>query len=70
MFTPDSFIEAYQNTKRVFVNTVVTDKVIKQSVLDLIDAQTAFAKTVSQNAIYLAKYSTDAYASVLFPKKA
>ena len=53
MFTPEYFIDSVQNAKKQVVNTFVVDKTIKESLIEVIDAQTAFVKTATQNAITL-----------------
>jgi len=42
MFTPEYFIDSVQNAKKQMVNTFVVDKTIKASIIEVIDAQTAF----------------------------
>lgn len=53
MFTPEYFIDSVQNAKKQVINTFVVDKTIKESLIEVVDAQTAFVKTATQNAITL-----------------
>jgi hypothetical protein len=55
MFSPDVIIDSVQNAKKHVVNTLVVDKTIKTSFIEVIDAQTAFIKTASQNALTLSQ---------------
>ena len=70
MFTPESFIDAVQNTKRVFTNTVITDKTLNKVANEYIDSQTVFVKTIANNALEMTKYSTETITNFMFPKKA
>lgn len=51
MFTPEQFIDSVQNAKKQVVNTFVVNEQIKKGLIEVIDAQTAFSKTVAQNAL-------------------
>ncbi len=53
MFSPEFFIDSVQNAKKQLVNTFVVDKTIKASIIEVIDAQTAFVKTATQNTLTL-----------------
>lgn len=53
MFSPELVIESVQNAKKQFVNAVVFDEKIKASLIEVIDAQTAFVKTAAHNALIL-----------------
>ena len=53
MFTPEFFIDGVQNAKKQVVNTFFVDQTIKASIIEVIDAQTAFVKTATQNALTL-----------------
>ncbi len=53
MFSPEFFIDSVQNAKKQLVNTFVVDKTIKASIIEVIDAQTAFVKAATQNALTL-----------------
>jgi hypothetical protein len=55
MFSPDVIIDSVQNAKKHVVNTFVVDKTIKTSFIEVIDAQTAFIKSASQNALTLSQ---------------
>lgn len=51
MFTPEIIIDNVQNAKKQAVQTFVTNKEIQKSLIELIDAQTAYCKTLSQNVL-------------------
>lgn len=51
MFTPDALIDTIQNGKKQVVTTLVQDPTIKNGLLEVIEAQTNFAKTVAKNAL-------------------
>lgn len=55
MFTPDYIIDSVQNAKKQIVNTFVVDAKIKESIIEVIDAQTAFTKTAVSNSLTLAQ---------------
>lgn len=55
MFTPDFFIETIQNAKKQAVNTFVVDAKIKAGLIEVIDAQTEFTKTVAKNTLTFAQ---------------
>ena len=68
MFSPDFFIDTFQETKRVVTNKIFTDPTLNKAANDYINAQTAFAKMLSHNAIDLTKYSVESVSKVLFPQ--
>ncbi len=51
MFTPDHIIDSVQNAKKQAVNTFVIHEEFKKGLIEIIDAQTAFNKTVAQNTL-------------------
>ena len=51
MFSPDVIIDSVQNAKKQVVNTFVVHEEFKKGLIEVIDAQTAFSKTVAQNAL-------------------
>ena len=51
MFTPEQFIDNVQNAKKQVISTFVTHEEIKKGLIEVVDAQTAFAKTVAQNTL-------------------
>lgn len=69
MFGPNFYIDSFQNLKRVVTNQIIRDPALNKAANAYIDAQTQFAKVVSNNAIEVAKYSVDSISKVLFPKK-
>ena len=68
MFSPDFYIDSFQETKRVITNKIFTDPTLNKAAQDYINAQTAFAKMLAHNAIDLTKYSVESVSKVLFPK--
>jgi len=69
MFTPDFYIDSFQQTKKVLTNQVFKDPTLNKAAHNYIDAQTAFAKMLAANTLDLAKYSVESVSKVLFPKK-
>ena len=51
MFSPESIIDSVQNAKKQVVNTFVVDQTIKAGLIEIIDAQTEFTKTVAKNTL-------------------
>jgi len=51
MFTPEQLIDNVQNAKKQVISTFVTQEEIQKSLLQLVDAQTAYCKTLAQNAL-------------------
>jgi len=51
MFTPEIIIDNVQNSKKQFVETFVANKELQKSLIELIDAQTKYSKTLAQNAL-------------------
>ncbi len=70
MFSPDFYIDNFQNTKKVVTNAIFKDQRLNKAAHAYIDAQTAFAKVLTNNTIEMTRYSVDSISSVLFPKKA
>lgn len=70
MFSPDFYIDAFQETKRVVTNQIFKDATLNKAANDYINAQTAFAKMLSHNFIDLSKYSVESISKVLFPQTA
>lgn len=69
MFTPDFYIDTFQQTKKVLTNQVFKDPTLNKAAHNYIDAQTAFAKMLTTNTVDMAKYSVESVSKVLFPKK-
>jgi len=55
MFTPEAIIDTVQNSKKQVVNTFVLDEKIKKGLVELIDAQTEFSKTLVKNTLSLSE---------------
>lgn len=69
MFTPNFYIENFQNTKKIIADQVFKDAALNKAAHAYIDAQTQFAKMAVNNTIDMAKYSVDSVSKYLFPKK-
>jgi hypothetical protein len=69
MFTPNAVIDNIQGIKRSFTNQVITDPTFNKIAHDYIDAQTEFAKMMSDHAVTAAKYSAECLSNG-FGKKA
>jgi hypothetical protein len=68
MFTPEFYIDLFQDGKRQLTNKVIKDDVLNKAANDFITAQTAFAKMLSKNFIDLSTYSVESISKVLYPK--
>lgn len=66
MFTPEFFIDTFQETKKILTHRVFTDKIVNKACINFIDAQTAFAKMLMQNTVDLSKYAVDSFAENFF----
>ena len=69
MFSPHFYIESFQNTKKIVTDQIFKDPALNKAAHAYIDAQTAFAKVLTNNTIEMTRYSVDSISSVLFPKK-
>lgn len=49
MFTSEAFINSVQDAKKQAINTFVLDKKVAEQLVNVVDAQTVFAKTIAQN---------------------
>ena len=67
-FTPSFFIDTFQDTKRIVTNQIIKDPTLNKAANNYIDAQTAFAKMLVNNAIDVSKYSVESISKVLFPQ--
>lgn len=69
MFTPEFYIAAFQNTKKLIVNEIVTDKKLATVANRYIDTQTEFANMLVKNTMDVAKYSYDKLSDCWFSRK-
>ncbi len=69
MFTPEFYIDLFQDGKRQLTNKVIKDDVLNKAANDYITAQTAFAKMLTNNTIEMTKHSVDSISKVFFSKK-
>jgi hypothetical protein len=68
MFTPNFYIDIFQDTKKTITNQVFKDPTLNKAANDYIVAQTAFAKMLTNNALELTQYSVESISKFLFPK--
>jgi len=59
LYTPEFYIDSFQNTKKLVTDKVITDKTLNKAAHSYIDAQTAFAKVLVNNAMDIAKVITE-----------
>jgi len=57
MFTADSIIDTVQTSKKTFINTFVTNDVVKEALINFVDAQGEYTKKA-------AKIGTDTFATM------
>lgn len=69
MFTPNFYIDSFQSLKHDFTDKVITDPILNKAANSFIDAQTAWAKMVVENATTLTKYVLEKQAKVMFPEQ-
>jgi hypothetical protein len=69
MYTPEFFIDSFQNTKKAFTDAVIKDATLNKAAHAYIDAQTAFAKVLVTNTTEIGRYAAGQVSSVLFAKK-
>jgi len=58
-YSPEFYIDSFQNTKKLVTDKVITDKTLNKAAHSYIDAQTAFAKVLVNNAMDIAKVITE-----------
>jgi hypothetical protein len=69
MFTPNLLIDTVQNAKRTVTNTVIKDETLNKAAHNFIDAQTAFAKMLTENAMSIISDIQSKQTSFFYPKK-
>jgi hypothetical protein len=57
MFAVDTIIDSIQSSKKMFVNTFVTDKNTKEALNSFVDSQTEFTKQMWKTSEVVAKES-------------
>jgi hypothetical protein len=62
MFTPDALIDSVQNAKKQVVSTFVQDATIKAGLIEIIEAQTEFSKTIAKNALTFSQLAVQNFA--------
>jgi hypothetical protein len=68
MFTPNLIIDTVQNAKRTATNAVIKDEALNKAAHNFIDAQTAFAKMLADNALVISKHFVEKQTSFFYPK--
>jgi hypothetical protein len=68
MFTPNLIIDTVQNAKRTATNAVIKDEALNKAAHNFIDAQTAFAKMLTDNALTISKHFVEKQSSFFYPK--
>lgn len=58
MFTPEYFIDSFQNGKKQFVNAFVTHTGIKTALIEFVDTQTEYTKSAVKAATNVANKLT------------
>ena len=69
MFTPNLLIDTVQNVKRTATNAVIKDETLNKAAHNFIDAQTAFAKMLTENAMSIISDIQSKQTSFFYPKK-
>lgn len=69
MFTPNFYIDSFQSLKHDFTDKVITDPILNKAANSFIDAQTAWAKMVVENATAVTKYVLEKQAKAMFPEQ-
>lgn len=59
MFTYDAVIDAVENGQRTFINTFVTNEAVAKSMLDIVEAQSDFAKKTAKSTVSAATVVTE-----------
>ncbi len=67
MFSPDYYIDTVQQTKRVFTNQFIKDPTLNTAAHNYIEAQTAFAKMLTKNALDITQYAVKFTADKFYP---
>lgn len=68
MFSIDTYIDAFQHTKKVATNAVITDTELNKAAHRFIDAQTAFGKMLAKNTETVMKHFANTQTDFWFPK--
>jgi hypothetical protein len=61
MLSPEVFIDGVQNAKKQVVNTFVVDQTIKAGLIEIIDAQTEFTKTLAKNMLTFSQLAVKSF---------
>ena len=67
-YSPEFYIDSFQNTKKIVTDKVLTDKTLNKAAHAYIDAQTAFAKVLVTNTLEIAKVFNDNVAEKVLQK--
>ena len=69
MFSINSYIDAFQLTKKTLTNKIITDEKLNKLAHNFIDSQTAFAKMLTNNTEEVTKLFIEAQSKVWFPSQ-
>jgi hypothetical protein len=67
-YSPEFYIDSFQNTKKIVTDKVLTDKTLNKAAHAYIDAQTAFAKVLVTNTLEIAKVFNENVAEKVLQK--
>ena len=67
-YSPEFYIDSFQNTKRIITDKVITNKTLNKAAHAFIDAQTQFAKVLVNNTLEIAKLVTENVTDKVLPK--
>lgn len=69
MFSINSYIDAFQLTKKTLTDRIITDTQLNKAANKFIEAQTTFAKMLVQNTENITKYFIESQCNIWFPNK-
>lgn len=70
MYTLESYVDAFQQTKKRITDKVIINPTLNKAAHNYINAQTVFAKMVIANTQEVLKHSVDRQSAFWFPEKA
>jgi len=69
MYSLESYVDVFQQTKKKVTDKVITDPILNKAAHTFIDAQTVFAKMLIVNTQDIARYAFDNHTSLCTPGK-
>jgi hypothetical protein len=69
MYSLESYVDAFQQTKKKITDKVITDTTLNKAAHKFIDAQTLFAKMLIENSQNIANQVINSQTSFWFPKR-